>query len=356
MQQQLDHYKIEALLGEGSFARVYRAFDQKLERYVALKILKSVWLDDSTATTRFKREAKIMSRLSHPHIVAIYNVGETQGQIYLAQYLVQGDTLANYLKKQGALSWEKMLEIVHPLAEALAYAHKNSIVHRDVKPSNILLEEGGGVYLSDFGLVKAAEGSVSLSSSSSGGIIGTPHYMAPEQWRDEAVSGATDIYALTCVVLEILTGKPFFAGTNPANVMTKHLVDRPNLPEVWPNEVPDDLNQILQLGIAKNVEDRIGKANDFYRTLIELDERDKRQKQQVVWYNQGLEAFNQGIWEEAVDHFGQLENAQALARFSDVERKLKQARENFRQNEAVDERLRRIETLISKAQTATSQK
>jgi serine/threonine protein kinase len=180
MEHQLAHYQIKDLLGEGTFASVYRAFDQKFEREVAIKILKPVWLSDPQAVKRFKREAKTMAQLRHPHIVDVYDVGEAGGQIYLSQFFVQGQTLATRLKR-GPLVWSEMLVVLHAIASALDYAHSQGIVHRDIKPSNILIDQKGQAYLGDFGLVRAAEGSVALSTTS-GGLIGTPAYMAPEQW------------------------------------------------------------------------------------------------------------------------------------------------------------------------------
>ncbi len=185
MQQKLGHYRIEDILGEGTFAEVYRAFDERLQRYVALKILKPFWLDDPKAVDNFKHEARTMARLHHPNIVVIHDVGETEGTVYLAQFLVEGETLAGQLER-GPLSWNETLEILRPVAAALDYAHSQNVVHRDVKPANILLADNGHVYLSDFGLVHAVEGSASISASlsaGSGGIAGTPFYMAPEQWR-----------------------------------------------------------------------------------------------------------------------------------------------------------------------------
>ena len=268
MQDRIAHYRIEGLVGEGAFAWVYRAFDGRLERHVALKVLKPFWMSDPKAVARFQHEAKMMARLHHPHIVVIHEVGEEEGQVYLAEHLVEGESLAVRLQR-GALPWDEAMRILKALASALDYAHSQGIVHRDIKPANILLAEDGGVYLSDFGLVRAAEGSVSISSST-GGIVGTPPYMAPEQWRGEEVTGATDVYSLSCVVEEMLTGKVLFQGSTPAAVMTKHMVDGPTLPEHWPRGVPTGVERVLRRGLARDAAERFASAAELVTGLSAL--------------------------------------------------------------------------------------
>ncbi|MEM7346013.1 MAG: SUMF1/EgtB/PvdO family nonheme iron enzyme [Chloroflexota bacterium] len=263
--QQLEQYQIEVLLGEGTFAKVYRAFDQKLERAVALKILKPIWLEDQEAVGRFKAEAKTMARLRHPHIVDVYDVGEAQGQLYLAQLLVEGETLADRITR-GPLSWEETLALSQDVAQALDYAHEQGVIHRDVKPSNILLDKSGRAYLGDFGLMRAAEGSTVLSSSS-GGMIGTPAYMAPEQWQGQSPSPATDIYALSCVITEILTGRPLFDAPTPPAVMTQHMLDGPQFPDPWPAGTPTGVSQVLQQGLAPEMSNRLSQASDLVTAL-----------------------------------------------------------------------------------------
>jgi serine/threonine protein kinase len=268
MEQKLGRYTIEEPLGEGSFAWVYRAFDQKLRRYVALKVLKPMWLNDSSAMRRFEQEATTMANLHHPHIAEIYDVDETEGQVYLAQFLVEGETLAHRLT-QGALSWTETLAILKGMAAALDYAHGQGIIHRDIKPANILLDQDGRPYLSDFGLIRAAEGSVAISSSS-GGMVGTASYMAPEQWRGQAATPATDVYALTCVAVEMLTGKRLFDAPSSAAIMTKHVMDPPEFPAQWPPDVPEEVTAVLQRGLAKDPAERIGSAGELISALETL--------------------------------------------------------------------------------------
>jgi serine/threonine protein kinase/uncharacterized RDD family membrane protein YckC len=272
MQQQLAHYQIQDLLGEGTFASVYRALDQKFDRYVALKVLKPVWLSDVQAVERFKREAKTMAQLRHPHIVDVYDVGQTEGYIYLAQLLVEGETLLARLER-SPLPWDEMLSVLQGMAGALDYAHGRDVIHRDVKPSNILLGPQGRAYLGDFGLVRAAEGSMVLSTTS-GGMIGTPAYMAPEQWEGKKISPATDVYALSCVVVEMLTGQVLFDGNTPAVVMRQHLMEGPKLPAEWledaPEDVPEGVTEVLQRGLAEDPADRISSAGELVVALARL--------------------------------------------------------------------------------------
>ncbi len=269
MLNNLGKYRIEDLLGEGSFARVYRATDTDLDRAVALKVLKPAWLSDAQALNRFKQEAKTMARLHHPHIATIFEVGQVEGQVYLAQFLVEGESLAARLARAGALPWPQMLAILQPVASALDYAHGQGLVHRDIKPSNILLDKADRPYLSDFGLVRAAAGSTALSSSS-GGMIGTPGYMAPEQWRGQPVTSATDVYALSCVTVEMLTGQILFSGSSAPEVMTKHVLDEPNFPTQWPPGVPGEVNPALWRGLAKDPTQRHQHAGELAAALAGL--------------------------------------------------------------------------------------
>jgi len=268
MLNNLGKYQIEDLLGEGAFAWVYRATDADLGRAVALKVLKPAWLSDAQALSRFKQEARTMANLHHPNIAVIYEVGEADGQVYLAQFLVDGESLAARLRR-GGLAWAEMLRILQPVAAALDYAHGQGVIHRDIKPPNILLAQSGQPYLGDFGLVRAAEGSASLSASA-GGLIGTPAYMAPEQWEGQPATPATDVYALSCVAVEMLTGRMLFGGSTPAVVMKQHLIEGPRLPEQWPTGVPTETTVVLQRGLAEKPGERIQSAGELVTALAGL--------------------------------------------------------------------------------------
>jgi serine/threonine protein kinase/formylglycine-generating enzyme required for sulfatase activity len=268
MLQRLGRYKIEDLLGEGSFAWVYRAQDEELQRYVALKVLKPAWLSDRQALGRFKQEARTMANLHHPNIAVVYEVGEAEGQVYLAQFLVDGESLAARLARSGALPWPKMLEIIRPVAAALDYAHAQGIVHRDIKPSNIMLDKADQPYLGDFGLVRAAEGSASLSASVAG-VKGTGAYIPPEVWEGQPATPPSDFYALGCVVFELLTGAVLFEGSSMMAVMRKH--DKgPEFPATWPPGVPAGVTAVLRRSLAKEPAERIGRAGELVAALAAL--------------------------------------------------------------------------------------
>lgn len=266
MEQRLAHYQIGELLGEGSFAWVYRALDEKFERHVALKILKPIWLSDPQAIARFKQEAKTMAKLRHTHIVDVFDVGESEGQIYLSQLLVEGETLAERLAREP-LTWDETTKIVTAISSALDYAHSQGIVHRDIKPHNILLDAKNEAYLGDFGLVRAVEGSASLSAS--GNMIGTGHYMAPEIWDGKEATPAADIYALSCVVFEMLKGEALFEGSSMVAVMKKHIMG-PELPDTWPAGIPNGINEVLRRGLAEEPTARITRAGDLAKELAAL--------------------------------------------------------------------------------------
>jgi serine/threonine protein kinase len=170
-----------------------------------------------------------------------------------------------------------MLDMLRQVAAALDYAHQRGVFHRDLKPANILLGEGQQVYLGDFGLVGAAEGSASLSASS-GGMVGTPGYMAPEQWRGERPSPATDVYALSCVAVEMLTGQILFDAPTPPAVMTKHMLDGPTFPASWPAGVPAGAPPILQRGLARNPAERFGSAGELVAALAALSQPIAKEK------------------------------------------------------------------------------
>jgi serine/threonine-protein kinase len=234
-------------------------------------MLKPIWLSDMQAVNRFKKEARTMAKLIHPNIAVIYEVGEAEGQVYLAQFLVDGDTLDGKLRKEGAMSWSDTMEILHLVASALDYAHSMNMIHRDIKPANILINKKGQAFLGDFGLVRAAESSDSISAST-GGMVGTPAYMAPEQWEDRDITPATDVYALSCVVVEMLTGQMLFDGSTPATVMKQHLMEGPKFPAKWAEGVPEQIVEVLKRGLAEDPAERISKASDLVAELERAEE------------------------------------------------------------------------------------
>ena len=261
--QQLGRYKIEELIGSGAYADVYRAYDAALRRTVALKVLKPMLMADATAFARFTQEAQAAANLFHPQIATVLDIGEANGHYFIAMRYVEGVSLDAYIQEQAPIPWETAYRITYQIADALNFAHQRGLVHRDVKPSNILISETEGALLTDFGLVKAFS---SGSLTATGSFLGTPSYIAPEIWKDENISPATDQYALACVLVEMLTGKVLYNGRTPPAIMAKHF-QPPPLPNIWPSDVPAGLTIVLQRALAQSPEDRYPRMTDFVRGL-----------------------------------------------------------------------------------------
>jgi serine/threonine protein kinase len=259
-------YRIVEPLGRGGMASVFKAYEPKLERYVALKVLPREFLHDPGFAERFKREAKAIAKLEHPNIVPIYAFGidEAEGIPWMALRLVAGGSLSQLLKSQRLrLPFARSVEILRGVADALDHAHGKGIVHRDVKPQNVLLDEGGRVYLADFGIAKILESSGGLTAT--GMITGTPQYMAPEQATAKRIGPPADVYALGIVAYELFTGGVPFSADTPVAVLMKHVQEPLPLPP--PETVPEPLLRALLRCTAKKPEDRWPTAGAFVRAL-----------------------------------------------------------------------------------------
>jgi class 3 adenylate cyclase/ABC-type oligopeptide transport system substrate-binding subunit/predicted Ser/Thr protein kinase/DNA-binding beta-propeller fold protein YncE len=254
-------YRIERLLGEGGTGAVYLAIDENLDRPVALKLLPPELSRDERFRKRFLREARMAAHLEHPGIVPIYAAGEADGQLYLAMRHVRGTDLRQILERDGRLEPARAIRILARVAEALDAAHAQGLVHRDVKPGNILVDEEDRAFLADFGLAKHAATVNSLSRE--GAFSGTIDYIAPEQIEGGAVDGRADVYALACVLFESLTGRPPFERDTDVAVVVAHLKDPPPSVSALRPELPAELDHVLARGMAKDPDDR-------YRTAGEL--------------------------------------------------------------------------------------
>ena len=278
MTEQLGRYEIHDKIGQGGFAIVYRGRDTELDRLVALKELKPSLIQDSGWVERFRREARTIARLDHAYIVPIYDVYEAQNRLFIVMRLVDGMSLEDRISNHERLPWSDAVDIINKVADGLDYAHSNGVLHRDLKPANILIDSERGPLLSDFGLAKIA-GEHSMSAS--GSVVGTPHYIAPEVWEGQPATSQSDIYALGCILFEILTGEKVFKGETPPAVMMAHFSPLV-LPDTWPEGVPSGVKSVLATALARRPGDRYAKAKELADALATLTLDDRFEANRVV--------------------------------------------------------------------------
>ncbi|MEW5986993.1 MAG: serine/threonine-protein kinase, partial [Chloroflexota bacterium] len=262
--KQLGPYQVVAPLGEGGMAAVYKAYQPNMGRYVALKILPRHYASDPQFVARFTQEARVIANLEHPHILPVHDFGESEGYTYLAMRLVEGGSLARLL--QGApLALTQVRQIVSQVGDALDYAHTQGVIHRDVKPSNILIDQRGNCLLSDFGIAKMLAGSSHLTQT--GAMLGTPAYMSPEQGMGQSLDGRSDLYSLGIILYQMVTGRIPYQAETPLAVAIKHVNDP--LPPVhrFNPAVPVAVEQVILKTLAKNPADRFSSAGEMVRAL-----------------------------------------------------------------------------------------
>jgi serine/threonine-protein kinase len=254
-------YRLESELGRGGMGVVYRARHLSLDRIVALKVLPPDSAPDEVARERFIREWKTTADVAHPGIVAVHDAGEIEGYLYLAMELVEGPDLRTLLDREGPMALERTTAIVDQVSSALDAAHARGVIHRDVKPPNILLA-GGQAWLSDFGLAKISDPSRVLSSP--GQALGTAEYLAPEQIRGEPVSPATDVYGLGCVIFEMLTGRAPFADVQPSIALLYAHVGSPPPPiGKFREGIPEAVEAVVERALAKDPAERHQAAGEL---------------------------------------------------------------------------------------------
>jgi serine/threonine-protein kinase len=244
-----DRYELHAVIGEGTFGRVYRGRDRRLGRLVAIKVIKPWWSDDPDWVDAFEREAQLLARVSDPGIVQIFDVGHAPEGLYYVAEFVNGESLASRLRRGPLAPWEAC-DVAEQLCRALAHAHAQRIVHRDIKPANVLISAREVVKLGDFGVARLAEGS---TGDAGGTVVGTPRYMAPEQGRGSPTTPATDIYSVGIVLYEMLAGTPPFTGESAVELALSHLNDAP---PPLPADAPQLLAEIVERALAKNPAER----------------------------------------------------------------------------------------------------
>ena len=258
-------YQILGELGKGGMATVYRAYQPSLEREVALKVLPEFLVEQPGFKARFHREAVAVARLQHPNILSVFDHGEQDGVTYIVSEYVDGGTLA---ARMGApIQLDYCVRILRPIADALDYAHSEGVIHRDVKPSNILLDRRGVPILSDFGLARVAEAADSERLTQTGAMVGTPTYMAPEQCSGQEAGAPADIYALAVIAFEMVTGRVPFSAPTPLGVIAAHQVTPPPSPRKFNPSLPQVVEQPLLAGLAKDPARRPETATDFVEAL-----------------------------------------------------------------------------------------
>jgi serine/threonine protein kinase len=267
--RRLGKYQLETLVGRGGMATVYRAHDTVLNRSVAIKVLEPALTFDPKAVERFRREAVTAANLEHPNIVRVYDVQEEGKVHYIAMRFVQGTTLRDILHDNGALPLEAILNIIVPVASALHYAHRHGVIHRDVKPGNILVEPDGNVLLTDFGIARAGGGTQS-GLTATGLVMGTADYLAPEQIAGRPAEPRSDIYSLGVVLYEMLTGVTPFAGENTASILYRQVHDQPPPLRSLNPRLPSELQPLMDRVLAKNPALRHADALDLARDLETL--------------------------------------------------------------------------------------
>ena len=246
-------YRIEDVLGRGGMASVYLARDKELDRPVAVKVLAEHLADQPTFHDRFLREARLAAQLSHPNIVQVFDVGEEDGSLFIVMECVEGSTLADELKERGRLDPDEVVDLALQICGGLEHAHAAGLVHRDIKPQNLLLRPDGTVKIADFGIARAAE---TTRLTQIGSVLGTAAYLAPEQALGEEVTAAADLYSLGCVLYELLTGRtPYVFETLPELVVKHREEVIPPVRELRP-EAPERLEAAVMHALARNPEYR----------------------------------------------------------------------------------------------------
>lgn len=256
-------YELQEVIGEGGMAVVYKAMDNRLNRLVAVKIMRDEMAADEEFKRRFCAESQAVAMLSHSNIVAVYDVSQSEEREYIVMELIEGITLKQYLEKKGAIGWRETVHFSKQIARALAHAHERCIIHRDIKPQNIMLLRDGTIKVADFGIA-ALENE---ATESNGQAIGSIHYIAPEQAKGELPNARSDVYSLGIVMYEMLTGKQPYTGETIAEIAFKHIEANPVPPHEIVSDFPPELETIIMKAMNPNVSDRYGSAEELLSDL-----------------------------------------------------------------------------------------
>jgi eukaryotic-like serine/threonine-protein kinase len=260
-----NRYEIQRGIARGGMAEVYLARDQLLDRPVAVKVLFAEYARDPSFVERFRREAQSAANLNHPNIVAIYDWGQERGTYFIVMEYVRGRSLRDVVQVNGPFSARRTAEIGAEIAGALEFAHRNGVVHRDVKPGNVLITADGDIKVTDFGIARAG---TSEALTQTGAVMGTAAYFSPEQAQGFAVDGRSDVYSLGVVLYEMVTGAPPFSGESPVAVAYKHVREEPEPPATRAPDLPPDLQQIILTAMAKDPDSRYQTADELRSDLL----------------------------------------------------------------------------------------
>lgn len=267
-----ERYQLQNPIGRGGMATIYRGLDRRMDRTVAVKVLREAYSTDPKFVTRFQREARAASALQHPNIVQVYDYGQTDGNYFIVMELIEGTDLRRYLRSRGVLDIDRAVIIAHDIALGLGAAHRRGIVHRDVKPQNVLVGRDGSIKLTDFGIASVYKDINAERLTTTGMTLGTVQYYAPEQAQGEIVTPAADVYALGIVMYEMLTGRPPFDGETPVAVAMQHIQDRPTPPRHLNPQIPPALEEIIMRCLEKAPDRRFSDGNALARALEMLGE------------------------------------------------------------------------------------
>ncbi|ANS24791.1 Serine/threonine-protein kinase PknB [Rhodococcus opacus] len=266
-------YELGEILGFGGMSEVHLARDVRLSRDVAIKVLRADLARDPTFYLRFRREAQNAAALNHPAIVAVYDTGEAETDAgplpYIVMEYVDGDTLRDIVRSEGPMASRRAMEVISDVCAALDFSHRNGIVHRDVKPANVMINRAGAVKVMDFGIARAIS-DASSPMTQTAAVIGTAQYLSPEQARGEQVDARSDVYSLGCVLFEILTGEPPFKGDSPVAVAYQHVREDPQTPSVVNPDIPRELDSVILKAMSKNPANRYQTAADMRSDLVRV--------------------------------------------------------------------------------------
>jgi len=257
-------YEIQEQLGHGGMATVYKAYHPALDRHVAIKVMDAALSQEPDFIERFKREARVIAKLDNPHIVPVYDFDEYNGQSYIVLKFIDGPTLKDRMKS-APLSKSEIMRVISSVGDGLEYAHKRGVLHRDTKPSNVLISSDNKIYLTDFGLARLVGGTSSLTGDM---IIGTPYYISPEQAMNaDKLDEGTDIYSFGVMIYEMVVGCLPFDGDTTFTVIEDHIYKTPPLPTSIKPDIPEAVEQVIMMALAKKRDERQARVADLVRSF-----------------------------------------------------------------------------------------